>query len=53
MRYPIGATELTGIYYEPWHFRYVGDELAKELFDLGICVEAYVNMLTEKAAAIQ
>ena len=53
MRYPIGATELTGIYYEPWHFRYVGQELAKELFELGICVEEYFDMLTEKATAQQ
>jgi len=50
MRYPLGATELTGIYYEPWHFRYVGKELAKELFDLDVCVEEYINILTDKAA---
>lgn len=49
MRYPYGKTNLTGIYYEPWHFRYVGDELAKELYDLGLCVEEYMNMLTEQA----
>ena len=49
MRYPYGTTELTGIYYEPWHFRYVGDELAKELYDLGICLEEYMNLLTEQA----
>ena len=49
LRYPYGKTDLTGIYYEPWHFRYVGDELAKELYDLGLCVEEYMNMLTELA----
>ena len=49
MRYPFGKTELTGIYYEPWHFRYVGLELAKELYDLGLCVEEYMNLLTEQA----
>lgn len=49
MRYPYGKTDLTGIYYEPWHFRYVGDELASELYDLGLCVEEYMNMLTELA----
>ena len=48
LRYPNGTTSLTGIYYEPWHYRYVGKELAKELHDLGICLEAYVDMLTEK-----
>ena len=50
LRYPNGTTSLTGIYYEPWHFRYVGDELAKELYELGICVEEYMNRLTEQAA---
>lgn len=49
MRYPFGKTDLTGIYYEPWHFRYVGLELAKELYDLGLCVEEYMNLLTEQA----
>lgn len=46
-RYPEGTTSLTGIYYEPWHYRYVGKELAAELHDLGLCVEAYMDMLTE------
>ncbi len=50
MRYPSGATNLTGIYYEPWHFRYVGKELAEELYNLGLCVEAYMDMLTEQSA---
>ena len=49
LRYPYGKTEVTGIYYEPWHFRYVGLELAKELYDLGLCVEEYMNLLTEQA----
>ena len=50
MRYPYGQTKLTGIYYEPWHFRYVGKELAKEIFDSGLCVEAYMDMLTDAPA---
>ena len=49
VRYPDGTTAITGIEYEPWHFRYVGRELAKELFDLGITLEEYMDMLTEKA----
>ncbi len=49
LRYPTGTTSLTGIYYEPWHFRYVGTELAEELQGLGVCVEEYMNILTEKA----
>ena len=50
VRYPEGTTELTGIIYEPWHFRYVGTELALELKELGLCMEAYMDMLTEQAA---
>ncbi len=49
LRYPYGKTNVTGIYYEPWHFRYVGLELAKELYDLGLCVEEYMDLLTEQA----
>jgi hypothetical protein len=49
LRYPEGTTELTGIIYEPWHFRYVGTELAQELKELGLCMEAYMAMLTEQA----
>jgi len=53
MRYPDGDTKLTGIYYEPWHFRYVGKELAKEIFDLDLCVEAYMDQLTQQQAALR
>jgi len=50
-RYPEGTTSLTGIYYEPWHYRYVGKELAAELYELDLCLEAYMNQLTEQAAS--
>ncbi len=46
LRYPIGKTDITGIIYEPWHYRYVGVELAMELKELGICLEEYLDMLT-------
>ena len=49
VRYPDGTTDITGIEYEPWHFRYVGKDLAKELHELGITLEEYMDMLTEKA----
>ena len=44
LRYPEGTTEETGIIYEPWHYRYVGKELAKELHDLGMTLEAYTSV---------
>ena len=47
MRYPDGTTDITGIIYEPWHYRYVGLELAKEIHDLGnITLEEYIDNLT-------
>jgi D-alanyl-D-alanine carboxypeptidase len=51
LRYPDGKTDVTGIIYEPWHFRYVGLELAQELNQLGLTMEEYMDMLTEDAAA--
>lgn len=48
LRYPENKIEITGIIYEPWHFRYVGTELAKELYDLDLCMEEYMQMLTEQ-----
>lgn len=36
LRYPEGATPVTGYEFEPWHFRYVGPELAAELHATGI-----------------
>ncbi len=43
LRYPNGATEITGIIYEPWHFRYVGEEAAEEIMASGITLEEYLN----------
>jgi len=48
VRYPDGKTDYTGIIYEPWHIRYVGVELAKELYDLDLCMEEYMEMLTKE-----
>lgn len=42
LRYPNDKTELTDIIYEPWHFRYVGVEAAREIMDQGICLEEYL-----------
>ena len=35
LRYLEGATPITGYVYEPWHFRYVGLELAQEIWNQG------------------
>ena len=36
LRYPADKTPITGYIYEPWHFRYVGVELATEMHDTGV-----------------
>ena len=46
LRYPKGTTDSTGIIYEPWHYRYVGVELAKELYESGKTLEQYLADLT-------
>ena len=43
LRYPADKVERTGIDYEPWHFRYVGVEAAKEITEQGLCLEEYVE----------
>ena len=46
LRYPSGKSEITGIIYEPWHYRYVGREAAREMTELGMCLEEYVDWLS-------
>lgn len=43
LRYPEGKEHLTGVIYEPWHYRYVGVEAAKEIKAKGMCLEEYVT----------
>ena len=43
VRYPNGKTDITGIIYEPWHFRYVGIEAAKVIMEKGITLEEYLT----------
>ena len=42
LRYPTAKTETTGIIYEPWHYRYVGQEAAAEIYQQGVCLEEYI-----------
>lgn len=49
LRYPKSKTNETGYVYEPWHFRYVGEELAKKLYNDGnwITLEAYFGVTSQ------
>ena len=42
LRYPADKSAFTGISYEPWHYRYVGTEAAKEIMENGSCLEEYL-----------
>ncbi|MDO4344097.1 MAG: M15 family metallopeptidase [Eubacteriales bacterium] len=41
-RYPEEKADITGIAHEAWHYRYVGYEAAKEIYEKGICLEEYL-----------
>ena len=43
LRYPSEKSHLTGIIYEPWHYRYVGKETAQEIQAQGLCLEEYLQ----------
>ena len=47
LRYPQDKREITGIIYEPWHYRYVGKEVAAELHKSGLTLEEYFQSLTQ------
>ncbi|MCR5487680.1 MAG: M15 family metallopeptidase [Lachnospiraceae bacterium] len=45
LRYPLDKTEITGIEFEPWHYRYVGVRAAREITALGLCLEEYDKLI--------
>ena len=47
VRYPKDKEDVTGIMYEPWHFRYVGKEAAAYIMEHGLCLEEFVALYAE------
>ena len=45
LRYPTGKQDITGVIFEPWHYRYVGVEAAKEITEKGITLEEYLELV--------
>ena len=43
LRYPPEKQSLTGIIYEPWHYRYVGREMAQKIKESGLTLEEYLG----------
>ncbi len=47
IRYPQGKEDITGYAYEAWHIRYLGKELAKELYESGLTLEEYLGITSQ------
>lgn len=45
LRYPSEKSEITGIGYEPWHYRYVGKAAAAAMHRTGECLEEYLQRM--------
>jgi LAS superfamily LD-carboxypeptidase LdcB len=43
LRYPKEKEHITGVIYEPWHYRYVGVDVAKEIMSRNITLEEYLE----------
>lgn len=46
LRYPDDKTEITGMIYQPWHWRYVGIEAAQQMKAANQCLEEYLGSLS-------
>lgn len=44
LRYPEDKTAITGMNFEPWHWRYVGTQAAKEMKENNQCLEEYLGL---------
>lgn len=45
LRYPKDKEDITKVIYEPWHFRYVGIEIAKYIKEHNLCLEEFLDLL--------
>ena len=45
LRYPKGKEDITGFMYEPWHYRYVGEEYSHDFYDNDLTLEEYHKRL--------
>ena len=44
LRFPKDKTDITGIIFEPWHYRYVGRYHAQKIMESGLCLEEYCEL---------
>lgn len=43
LRYPLDKSDITGVIFEPWHYRYVGQKAAKEITEQNLTLEEYLG----------
>lgn len=48
LRYPEGKENITGYAYESWHYRYLGKDLAKKVYESGLTFDEYYVYYLEK-----
>ncbi|MBQ3294507.1 M15 family metallopeptidase [Candidatus Saccharibacteria bacterium] len=47
LRYPEGKEDITGYTYEPWHLRFVGENIARDIFEQNLTLEEYLEQHPE------
>ena len=50
LRYPEQKQEITGVIYEPWHWRFVGINVAKDINSKNMCLEEYIEEINNKGS---
>lgn len=53
LRFPNGKEDITGIIFEPWHYRYVGKTHAMKIMSQGLCLEEYLELLKQNEESEQ
>ena len=53
LRYPKDKVDITKYEYEPWHYRYVGEKMAKEIMTNKICLEEYIQQINDKISTLK
>ena len=52
-RYPEGAEEITGYSWHPWHYRYVGEDVAGNIYSMKITLEEYLSLFYSDEAQVE
>ncbi len=50
IRYPENKEDITGYMYEPWHVRYLGKDIASDVYQSGKCLEEYLGITSKYAS---